>query len=671
MGERHDRLHVGIVGPLPPAPTGPASYLARMLPALAKYADISCFVPDPMAVSGDLRRHWPIRHLDERLVAGCDVFAYHVANNPLHREVLAAALDGPPGLIVLHDASIHHLLTDELIAAGRFDDYTEWLGDAHGSRGRDLGRLRLYGGAEIEQFVFDALGPVLDRHRGVLVHSRYAAAVVERRSPGLPVFVVPHFAEPLRRQEGASSAAPSEEVVVAHFGFVTRPKRFVLLCEAVAMLRTEGLSVKLLFVGEDHSNGELGDIITALGLEDAVTVTGWVDDETFATYVGTVDVAVSLRWPQVGESSGTLAALIGAGRAVVVEAVGSWSELPDGVIARVRDATPESLADALRVLVSSPGERARIGTAARDYAGLHLSLDRCAALTVAAAGAVAGSTGAPPRQVVSARRRATEAFLGAGEGRLASALDGGGSIGTLLTRDHRRRYGRALTTLPVARPGADRLVDLGCLPALLRVFSEIWGYQAVGVARPDPLRPAQRKVTLERGGGLPEATVDVFACDLESDRLPFDTGSVDVVVCWEVLEHLGRDPVHLLVEINRILAPTGVLHLTTPNTASARSVIKVLAGEAAAEWPVFLEGGGRDRHNREYTPAELRRLLHLAGFAADVGTDLVWRDDVSHQRDLDELAGAGIDTADRGDNVIVVAHKAGLPLERYPAEFYA
>lgn len=52
--------------------------------------------------------------------------------------------------------------------------------------------------------------------------------------------------------------------------------------------------------------------------------------------------------------------------------------------------------------------------------------------------------------------------------------------------------------------------------------------------------------------------------DLESFPYPFPDASFDTIVCSEVLEHLF-DPVKVTKEIARLLKPTGVYILSTPN----------------------------------------------------------------------------------------------------------
>jgi len=70
---------------------------------------------------------------------------------------------------------------------------------------------------------------------------------------------------------------------------------------------------------------------------------------------------------------------------------------------------------------------------------------------------------------------------------------------------------------------------------------------------------------------------------------PFQEESFDVVLCFQVIEHIGDDHA-LLKEIHRVLRPGGVLLLTTPNRTMSLS---------RNPW-----------HVREYTSAELSVLCH-------------------------------------------------------------
>jgi len=51
--------------------------------------------------------------------------------------------------------------------------------------------------------------------------------------------------------------------------------------------------------------------------------------------------------------------------------------------------------------------------------------------------------------------------------------------------------------------------------------------------------------------------------DLNTENLPFKKGSIDIIICTEVLEHL-YNPFHILAEIKRILKNEGLLLITSP-----------------------------------------------------------------------------------------------------------
>ncbi len=65
-----------------------------------------------------------------------------------------------------------------------------------------------------------------------------------------------------------------------------------------------------------------------------------------------------------------------------------------------------------------------------------------------------------------------------------------------------------------------------------------------------------------------ECDIDLF--DAERDPFPYPDGYFSTILCCELIEHLPNDPMHMMMEINRILKTGGHLVLTTPNIACAR-----------------------------------------------------------------------------------------------------
>jgi SAM-dependent methyltransferase len=101
----------------------------------------------------------------------------------------------------------------------------------------------------------------------------------------------------------------------------------------------------------------------------------------------------------------------------------------------------------------------------------------------------------------------------------------------------------------------------------------------------------------------------------EEDDFPFDPRSVDVVLFCEILEHLLMDPVAVLRRIHRVLKPGGLLVLTTPNVLRIENVLALVNG--ANIFDQYSGFGPYGRHNREYTPDEVHRLLEFAGFEVE------------------------------------------------------
>jgi hypothetical protein len=85
------------------------------------------------------------------------------------------------------------------------------------------------------------------------------------------------------------------------------------------------------------------------------------------------DVAVNLRYPTAGETSGTLVRLLGLGKPVVVSRAGAFAEIPDGCCAKVDldENEEELLLATLRALAEDPALRQAMGDNARRYVEPH------------------------------------------------------------------------------------------------------------------------------------------------------------------------------------------------------------------------------------------------------------------------------------------------------------
>jgi SAM-dependent methyltransferase len=149
------------------------------------------------------------------------------------------------------------------------------------------------------------------------------------------------------------------------------------------------------------------------------------------------------------------------------------------------------------------------------------------------------------------------------------------------------------------RPGA-RILDAPCGAGGLARALAAAGFDVLGV---------------DQDGGAASLLGEAFrAVDLE-ERLPFPDASFDAVLSVEGIEHL-ENHFGYLRELRRVLAPGGVLLLTTPNIVSLRSRVRFLGSGFYNQDPRPL--CERSRHPLHHvslrTFPELRYALATTGF---------------------------------------------------------
>ena len=240
-----------------------------------------------------------------------------------------------------------------------------------------------------------------------------------------------------------------------------------------------------------------------------------------------------------------------------------------------------------------------------------------------------------------------------------------------LDRSELRRMclSRALIPRPVS-PDA-HLVDIGGTVFWLPLYLSL-GYRRITVVA----RPGQGFFDEFEFLRQQELTLDIVEADAELDPYPIPSESAAVVVCFEVLEHLAGDPMHCIGESNRILAAGGTLCLTTPNVLWHQNVLNILMGQHPFSWSVFTCSFA-DRHNREYTPLEVRRLLESGGYKIEHLNTVTYHEKSWRRRVLGRLLCVPaallkrVSFTLREEVMLVRAQKTGPVKDRYPEFLYS
>jgi SAM-dependent methyltransferase len=241
--------------------------------------------------------------------------------------------------------------------------------------------------------------------------------------------------------------------------------------------------------------------------------------------------------------------------------------------------------------------------------------------------------------------------------------------GRLYTNIHLPRLVRTMTLVPMPS-GVGRALELGTYLQMGAALHLLCGYPEVCAADFGPLGHSKRKGIVFPDGDF-HCTVDLF--DVERDRFPYSDGHFSLVLCCEVLEHLVRDPMHMMFEIHRILIPGGTLLLTTPNCAGLTCLASLLEGRNNPQVYSHYSRSQPDdpRHVREYTAYEIAALMAASGFeTSQLLTERIEsRDRAAWVHDL--LQRNHLDTSLRGEQTYCLAVKSpDLPRDRYPTWLY-
>jgi glycosyltransferase involved in cell wall biosynthesis len=382
-------VRVAFVSPLPPAASGIADYAAELLPHLAEHVELLLFPPPdgPPPVPAVASR-FPVRPWRELVGADVDLRLYHLGNNHRFHGAILGAVAELPGVVVLHEYVLHHMVREMTLVAGRSREYVEAMRAAYGAAGESLARRAVATGVPLDAFAWPLFEPAVDAALGVIVHNETTRRRVLASRPAARVAVVSHHVavepapdpEEERRAARARLGLPDDDFLVGTFGFQTPAKRLDVLLAAFARLHAERPRARLVVVGAVDS--VLDDVVAgarglAGGLGEAVTVVGHVGElDRFLDWMRAVDVAVNLRHPTGGETSGTVIRLLGLGKPLVVSDAGAFGEIPDGCAAKVPvdEREEDVLAAYLGALAADPGLGRALGGAARRHMAAHHSL---------------------------------------------------------------------------------------------------------------------------------------------------------------------------------------------------------------------------------------------------------------------------------------------------------
>jgi len=380
-------VKIAYYSPLRPLSSGISDYSEDLLPHLARLAEVTLFVDGFEPTSAAIRERFRVCDFNTTEPAGHDVCLYHMGNNVDFHAGIYRQLCRHPGVVVLHEWVLHNFFAGLTIRRNDQRGYLKEMEYNYGLLGHTLAQQLFRSGVppvwEVSPMRFPLNRRVIERSLGVIAHSLFVTDRVRAANALVPLARIPHGMAvtpsadvgALRRTHGI----PLDRPVVATFGFVNPCKRLDVIARALGTMRNAECEMRnegtrsaarflFLVVGRVAGDYDARRVIAEAGLDE---VTRFVEPgglEEFKEFIALADVAVNLRSPTLGETSGAVLRILAAGRPCIVSDVGWFAELPDDCVAKVPPDDPAEV-DLVRGyverLLADADLRHRLGANAR------------------------------------------------------------------------------------------------------------------------------------------------------------------------------------------------------------------------------------------------------------------------------------------------------------------
>lgn len=379
-------MKTALFSPVNPVKSGISDYTEELLPYLSRHLDIDLYIdPSIGHPVRDLARYCTVLPFepDDFNPANYQQILYHFGNSYHPHRYLYRAFMKFPGIVVLHDYVMLGFYCEKYFSDNNFGEFSELLERTYPRRGREIARaLASRTPAPIwnrpEGIRFPMNEEIVSRARGLVVHSDFVRRRILRKHR-IPVAVIPHHGHEEKEFDDTQTRRElglrQKDLLLVSAGFINQNKRFHLSIPAVTEL--DAFPITFLIIGRDEAS-ILKRILRRPN--PRIITRGFLPLEDMERYISAADICINLRYPTMGESSGSLLRMMGYGKPVLVSDCGSYRELPDYTVLKVpTDIYEKDILQAyLKELTRSRDLRESIGREARQYVKGNCDIRQCA-----------------------------------------------------------------------------------------------------------------------------------------------------------------------------------------------------------------------------------------------------------------------------------------------------
>ena len=362
-------MKINWFSPLPPAKTSIAEdYLVGILPALSRQAELTLWTDQPGWDPG-LEKSAKVRHYKPDQISWpdlnqADINFYNLGNNHIFHASIWQVSRQHSGIVILHDLRMHNFF-DSLYRAQWRDTngYLDQIKLHYGEEGLDAATEFVKGRLSID-FMTEhyPLTPLaLENSLGVVVHTDEAFEQLQCSKQWPVMFTpLPRSIPPSRNgDERAGTHSPPYRLII--FGYIGRNRRLNAVLEALSGM-PERDCFRLDIFGEIADARALRRRIRQLELGKLVQLHGYAPEDELNRALENSHLAINLRYPTMGEASGSQLRIWYHALPSLVTDVGWYSSLSSDTVAHVRH--EHEIADIqkhLKAFLTEPDRFAKMG----------------------------------------------------------------------------------------------------------------------------------------------------------------------------------------------------------------------------------------------------------------------------------------------------------------------
>ncbi|MCK5933092.1 MAG: glycosyltransferase family 4 protein [Fulvimarina manganoxydans] len=333
------------VSPLPPDRTDIGHFTNRTLPAFAGKARVTIWTatenPVPPDLAGVEIRRFERTPEDYAALNRADAIFYNLGNHGGFHWPIQEMAWMMPGIVILHEADLHGLFFHYWLERhDRRPIYLRELERAHGAPAIEVAHKVLTGLEPGEAMKpFPLLSPALVNAFGAVCHTQLVREEVERNElPALQV-ELPYEAGPLQRR-----AERDGPIRLVQFGYLGIHRRIDSVLDALAR-QPDRDRFRFDIYGPIWDEPMVRGWIAERGLQEIVTLKGFVPEAELDEALASADLVFNLRFPTIGEASGSQLRIFNAGVPSVVSDIGWFAQLPDETVLKAHPKEEARLLD--------------------------------------------------------------------------------------------------------------------------------------------------------------------------------------------------------------------------------------------------------------------------------------------------------------------------------------